>query len=136
MQETGFTHVKRLKIYNDGQNVHDSTINKSIFDSIYAIWSFNISFSLDEIINDDILSKQTKQLLVEYCELNDIHSILNVTFLDVFKSVWNIIKNHEHSKEIKSILNVEMNDSLCKCFTGRLPRLVNCLNGFDERVMC
>ena len=27
-----------------------------------------------------------------------------------------------------------MNDSVCKCFTGRLSRLVNCLNGFDERV--
>jgi reverse gyrase len=23
---------------------------------------------------------------------------------------------------------------MCKCFTGRLSRLVNCLNGFDERV--
>lgn len=27
-----------------------------------------------------------------------------------------------------------MNDSLCKCFTGRINRLVNCLNGFDSRV--
>ena len=27
-----------------------------------------------------------------------------------------------------------MEDSLCKCFTGRLSRLINCLNGFDDRV--
>jgi hypothetical protein len=27
-----------------------------------------------------------------------------------------------------------MQDSMCQCFTGRLSRLVNCLNGFDERV--
>jgi hypothetical protein len=27
-----------------------------------------------------------------------------------------------------------MKDSMCKCFTGRLSRLVNCLNGFDERI--
>ena len=33
-----------------------------------------------------------------------------------------------------SILNEEMKDSLCKCFTGRLSRLVNCLNGFDDRI--
>ena len=27
-----------------------------------------------------------------------------------------------------------MSDSLCKCFTGRMSRLINCLNGFDELV--
>ena len=27
-----------------------------------------------------------------------------------------------------------MSESICKCFTGRLSRLINCLNGFDERV--
>jgi hypothetical protein len=36
--------------------------------------------------------------------------------------------------EIKKVLNVEMNDSICKCFTGRMSRLINCLNGFDELV--
>ena len=28
-----------------------------------------------------------------------------------------------------------MNDSICKCFTGRMNRLVNVLNGFDSRVI-
>ena len=27
-----------------------------------------------------------------------------------------------------------MNDALCKCFTGRISRLVNCLNGFYDDV--
>ena len=27
-----------------------------------------------------------------------------------------------------------MNDSLCKCFTGRISRLVNCLNGFNDNI--
>ena len=27
-----------------------------------------------------------------------------------------------------------MNDSVCKCFTGRMSRLINCLNGFDDLV--
>jgi hypothetical protein len=31
-------------------------------------------------------------------------------------------------------MNTEMNDSLCKCFTGKISRLVNCLNGFDEKI--
>ena len=28
-----------------------------------------------------------------------------------------------------------MKDSFCKCFTGRISRLVNCLNGFDKKVI-
>jgi len=27
-----------------------------------------------------------------------------------------------------------MNDSECKCFTGRIYRLINCLNGFTDLV--
>ena len=27
-----------------------------------------------------------------------------------------------------------MKDSLCKCYTGRLSRLINCLNGFFDDV--
>ena len=27
-----------------------------------------------------------------------------------------------------------MKDALCLCFTGIMSRLINCLNGFDERV--
>ena len=29
---------------------------------------------------------------------------------------------------------MEMTDSVCKCFTGRMSRLINCLNGFDDLV--
>ncbi len=49
--------------------------------------------------------------------------------------MWIVIKNHKDSEEIKKILNTELSDSICKCFTGRLSRLVNTLNGFDERII-
>jgi Leucine-rich repeat (LRR) protein len=126
--------TQKLHIYNDSQNVHDSTINKSISKSIYTIMNNSCNISFDEILNDAILTEQTKQQLIEYCNLNDVHSTLNVTFKEVFNSVFHIIKHHQYANEIKSILNEEMQNSLCKCFTGRLSRLVNCLNGFDDRV--
>ena len=31
-------------------------------------------------------------------------------------------------------MNQEMQDAECKCFTGRMSRLVNCLNGFDDNI--
>ena len=69
-----------------------------------------------------------------YSEHEDIHSTLGVTFKEVLLYVWQIIKTHNDSNQIKQILNEEMNDSICKCFTGRLSRLINTLNGFDSRV--
>jgi Leucine-rich repeat (LRR) protein len=125
-------------IYNDSQNVHDSNIVKSVKQSIYNIINeskdINIESVLKEIVDDKVLNKKTKSQLVEYCQDKTVHSLLNLTFDEVLCSVWKIITKHKESDEIKNILNDEMKDSMCKCFTGRLSRLVNSLNGFDDRI--
>ena len=36
--------------------------------------------------------------------------------------------------EIQKRLNEEMQESECKCFTGRISRLVNCLSGYSYKV--
>ena len=40
----------------------------------------------------------------------------------------------ETKDEILKVLDTEIQDSDCKCFTGRISRLVNCLNGFSPLV--
>ena len=128
--------ANKIAIYNDNQNVHNSDINKSISQSIYAILNSvdNNNFYMNDILSDPILTTETKESLVEYSACNDVHSTLNVTFSEVLQSVWCIIQKHADSIEIKRILNAEMSESICKCFTGRLSRLINTLNGFDNRV--
>jgi hypothetical protein len=130
--------INNRTIYNDSQNVHDSQIAKSIKQSIYNIINdlkgIDINLIFKDIINDNTLNKTTKQQLLEYCQDKTIHSLLNITFEEALCSVWKIISEHKESNEIKKILNEELKDSICKCFTGRLSRLVNCLNGFDSRV--
>ena len=126
-------------IYNDGQNVHDSTIQKSIQKSIFQLLkrSLNgqtIDSVLNQVLGDTILTQKTKCLIGEYCTDLAIHSILQITFTDLFISVWSVIQNHTDSLEIKNILNTELQDAECQCFTGRMSRLVNCLNGFDPEV--
>jgi hypothetical protein len=64
-----------------------------------------------------------------------IHTVLNVTFSDILLAVWSRIREHINKQEIIKILNIEMLDSECKCFTGRLTRLVNCLCGFEEDIV-
>ena len=66
-----------------------------------------------------------------------MHSLLLLTFGEVLWYVLMTIKKDfsvEEQVEIKAILNTDMDDALCKCFTGRISRVVNCLSGFSELV--
>jgi hypothetical protein len=62
--------------------------------------------------------------------------MLNITFKDLFIAV--VIEMDKLSPdlqiEIQKRLNEEMLDSECKCFTGRISRLVNCLSGYSDKV--
>ena len=75
-----------------------------------------------------------KELILEYIDIKDVHSIFNITFEELLQYVWNRIKKHNNTNDIKKILNDEMQDSECKCFTGRISRLVNCLNGYYDDI--
>ena len=63
-----------------------------------------------------------------------VHTRTQLTFEELLFNVWALINNLDTRDEIKGILNIEINDSDCKCFTGRISRLVNCLNGFTDLV--
>jgi hypothetical protein len=86
------------------------------------------------IINNQVLTQKTKTILIEYSDNTDVHSLLNITFEELLLNIYSLILKNENSDEIFQIMNIEMNDSLCKCFTGRISRLVNCLNGFDVNI--
>jgi len=83
-----------------------------------------------------VLTQQTKEIITEYIDCNDIHSMLNITFKELFTAV--VIEMESLSMdlqvEIQKRLNEEMQDSECKCFTGRISRLVNCLSGYSDKV--
>jgi hypothetical protein len=59
---------------------------------------------------------------------------LNITFEDLLLCTLSLIETNEHSTDIKSILNDEITDSQCKCYTGRMSRLINFLNGYTSKV--
>jgi len=134
-------------IYNDAQSVHNHHIQLSLQRSIEYLLRNKPSFSNIEstentgslrstssIMKEIEIECITHQLLAEYSQDQSVHSILNVTFEEVLIAVWSKIRISPHKDEIIKILNIEMLDSECKCFTGRLTRLVNCLVGFDENI--
>ena len=123
-------------VYNDGQNVHNHNIQESIRTSVNNILKIKptLTDTTNLILNDTILTNKTKEILMEYKNSKDIYSALNITFEELLLYVFNRIEINEHKDEIKHVLNTEMIDSVCKCFTGRMSRLINCLNGFDPLV--
>jgi Leucine-rich repeat (LRR) protein len=139
-------HINRLlnalkntqNVYTDRQNVHNHYIQESIRNSIQAVISKKPSIAAaniyETVLSDTVLTKETKEILVEYCKDPNVHSTLHITFEELLLHVFSRIEINEHKQEIKSVLNMEMTDSVCKCFTGRMSRLINCLNGFDDLV--
>ena len=131
-------HRNIQDIYNDRESVHNHQIQEGISNSIKYIMSIKPTFTKDElndlIFNNSVLTLKTKNILFEYCDNTDIHSLLNITFEKLLLNTYSFILKNENRDEIFKIMNIEMNDSLCKCFTGRISRLVNCLNGFDSNI--
>ena len=102
---------------------------------IKDISQYNKDLLIKRIISDDTLN--CKEQLIDYINDDNIHSLLLLTCGEV---LWYLLETVEKDfdlevqKEIKNILNTDMNDALCKCFTGRISRVINCLSGFSDLV--
>jgi hypothetical protein len=123
-------------LYTDTQNVHSSSIQQSIKDSIYNLMNEVKNDNKINYLDDSILTVQTKEALIEYSKDETIHSQLECTFEEVLHAVLLEISKMDKNLqiEVKNRLNEEMEDGLCKCFTGRLSRLVNSLSGYSDKV--
>jgi Leucine-rich repeat (LRR) protein len=128
-----------LQVYNDGQNVHNHNIQECIKTSMENILEYPKQYNEDELLQDLInsnMSSRSKQLLLEYCQDKSIHTVLNINFQEALFHILKYINLAlpNHKEEILKILETEILDSECKCFTGRISRLINCLNGFSPLV--
>ena len=135
--------IHELNVYGDTQNAHNSSIQTSVRDSINNITTrTDVSkYDKDElhqlIFHDNILTPLCKEQLIEYSDDLSVHSLVLLTFPEVLWFVLQTIHKDfsiEIQNEIKKILNDEMKEANCKCFTGRMNRSVNCLNGFSDLV--
>ena len=125
-------------IYNDKQNVHNAHIQNSFRNSLSSLLRDKPTITLDDvknkIINSDILTEQTKRELLNYCDDDTTHSVYLITYADLLVYVWARISSSPNPDEIAQVLNQEISDGLCMCFTGRLTRLLNSLAGFYDDI--
>jgi Leucine-rich repeat (LRR) protein len=122
-------------IYTDQQNVHNHDIQNCIKQSINNIIQIKPSINNIEtfILENNNLSNKTKSLLFDYILNEDLFN--NITFKELLLVVLTIIETKPNKNDIYEILNQEINDAECKCLTGRISRLINVLNGHDERII-
>jgi len=126
-------------VYDDRQSVHNHNIQIHIRSSVMNLLRDpkppTLEQTVGQIIAHPNLTNETKEQLMEYIESHSVHSVLNVTFGETMCYVWKRIVDSEHCNEMLNILNTEMSDAHCMCFTGRISRLVNTLNGFYDDIV-
>jgi Leucine-rich repeat (LRR) protein len=135
--------INKIHVYNDTENIHNSNIQISVKDSINRLTTrmdvkkYNLEDLNKMILDNMILTEKSKSLLLEYVFDTSVHSLLLLTFSEVLWFVLQTINtdfNIKEQEEILNVLNQEIIDSDCKCFTGRMNRIVNSLNGFSHLV--
>ncbi len=121
-------------IYNDRQNVHDPNIQRTVCDSLQSLLlDPKPNFSIDDIINSNV-NNETKQALIEYYQDQTIHSIHLISYGELLSYVWNRIIKSEYQTELNKILEEQISDAECKCFTGRFNRTLSVLVGFYDDI--
>lgn len=58
----------------------------------------------------------------------------NVSYGELLDHVWARIRSHAHKEDLVLRLAQELNESLGVCSNGKMTRLVNVLQGFDESI--
>jgi Leucine-rich repeat (LRR) protein len=133
------TPVNR-NVYTDSENVHTTSITKSVEESFNYLLEKEPVLSLNrcivELNTDHILSARIKKIIIEYTNNNNQHVITKMTYAKLFCYVWSFIasSDEETATELKKILSDEVKSSIGMCFIGRLTRLLNVLSGFDPRI--
>lgn len=117
-------------IYSDKQNVHNTAIQKSVLNSTTNL------LKDPKPPKPDItqLSNQSQALLQTYLSDPTPHSVLLITYEELFSYVWQRINQSEHKDTLIQIFEQELKDSTDLCYTGRFNRTINTLSGFYDDI--
>jgi len=123
----------------DNQNVHTTLIVQKVKAMVTKILEIPVplEYATDTlktpgeiILQCNLTKKAAQQMMSKYCEEVDIYELGIGIYPCVLNSVWQYIKNSEHTEDLKKILASEMQDNIGMCQQGNLSRLCNILSGY------
>jgi hypothetical protein len=138
-ERTNYTPVETMRrtgavnVYNNGQNVHTSSIQKSFLKSCQNLLLDKIPDQVFNGTGNAIADKNIRG----FSENSERHCILYITFGELFQKVWNRIATHKNQEtrfELLKRLREEMIEAEAKCFMGQITRLLNVLVGFYDDI--
>ncbi|MDD4931356.1 MAG: hypothetical protein PHG66_04415 [Candidatus Colwellbacteria bacterium] len=142
--------VKRRTVYDDGQNVHNSSINEGVKEIIRELCKEHSSSiqpscrtsNLSEVSKRLVVLSREKSLVTRQKITGTVDRIMidtskfecDVTLCDILIMVWMKIKSSTHKEELEKRLVEEMEEMNGMCATGHLSRLVNVMSGFFDNM--
>lgn len=129
-------------VYEDSQNTHNSSINKSVLKSACFLcqkYKYMTTDFVFEGICQLLLDKfpyESDTILenIEFIKSNTSYfdPEQNVTLKKVFISVWLWISEHENFNELQDRFLEEMKEMNGYCTTGHLARFINVIQGYTQ----
>jgi hypothetical protein len=133
-------------IYDDGQNIHNVKINKSIEPILQTLFTNTLKpdsnfNNIKQEITTPII-EQIKSLQDTLDKLNfslnriqidrSLYGTVNTSLNSLLCRVHSYITGHTHETELKKRLFEELIDASGKCSTGYGGRLANVVSGYDD----
>lgn len=132
-RQFGLHHAVTPEIYRDAQNVHTSSIQYSLAQSVDALRR-----SADAHVPRTTTGHARADAVVaRYERCDDVHGTLGVSYADILQLVWNRIHAHQDADQRSSMrarLAEEIIEGDDLCFVGRITRIVNALTGFFDDI--
>ncbi|CAH6420590.1 Hypothetical protein MVR_LOCUS172 [uncultured virus] len=129
-----YTRHKAKTVYEDKQNVHDTSVQQSVCDSIKRLCTDpKPAFTIEMLVQADIDADVIETIRV-FGRDGTRHSICGLTYVELLGYVWQRIEQHESRSELYRVLQQQVRESCDVCFTGRFNRLLSVLVGFSEDI--
>ena len=122
-------------VYSDSQSAHNHNIQESVKTSLINLFKDKAVMDVNSVLNR--IHKEnfsSYSLIQEFCKDETVHSTLLFKFRELLVLVWQRIESNANKIDIKRILNDEMGSCKNICFTGKISRLINTLNGFYDDI--
>jgi hypothetical protein len=130
----------------DSQSVHRSSVQTALLEGLRLIKSYPVPEGLDSF--NEIIEEYRKRdlfrpkhaILYNFAIDMDTLSVSledkTYSYIDIVTHLWAHIKTHTCREELVKRLMEELEDGYLHCGNGKMARLVNVLNGFEDVVPC
>lgn len=152
--------IDKNTVYGDSQNVHNSTVNKSVLTVLSNLHQkyhddiekkakmLNISINKlknqiclqikYDLIRHNISNKKLIEDFFDYIDKNlAIFTDKSLTLQDAVILIWIFIENHKNKNELTNRLLEEFREMNGYCTTGHIARLISVIQGYtDDENLC